>query len=264
MRLVRTHAFATPDDAFILISRDERDRLRGLGCLALGLFVALLERSNYRSGRGVTGWGELVNALTPDQPERGARLPAPTRHQLEHMLRKLEALGLVARDKGANEQRGKLFFQLAPRTGLSAPAEQSQRVRQRVQQAAKPLKTGLPAHRHPRSSEGPSEVLQENSLPPTPVGSKLSTGRPITVPSRWVREAREKLKARGGREVAPPGGPNDAPAAHAPTVGEHSTAGGGSSLALGDAAAGAVAGPTAAGDLLSGLIARSRGPNTAI
>ena len=121
MRQVRTHAYAVPS-AGAWLHPHELAALIGLPAWMLGLFVHLVLRSDFKSGAGRTGYGELINACTPDQPARGPRLWAPSRDEVKDGLRRFEALRIFGLDRLRSEQLQSINFLLAPRTGRGVPS----------------------------------------------------------------------------------------------------------------------------------------------
>jgi hypothetical protein len=166
MRQVRTHAYAVPD-VDVMLFRHERHALRGLPCWYQTLMLELVARSDFKKGHGTTGYGELVNALTPDQPERGPRLWAPSRDEVKAAVRRLEQLRIVAVDRLRSEQLKCLHFLVAPRVKQRVPAGK------------------LPPELHPTSTQGKEPKLHPRTPPglsteiltPLPLTeAKLSTG----------------------------------------------------------------------------------------
>lgn len=116
MRQVRTHAFAMPDCGVWLWPHELR-ALVGLPAWHLALFVHLVARSTFKTGQGVTCWGELVNALTPDQPARGPRLWAPSTREVRDAAAGLHRLCIAVFDSRRGVEEQAVFFEVAPRTG---------------------------------------------------------------------------------------------------------------------------------------------------
>lgn len=194
VRQVRTHAFERPD-AGLWLWPDELAALVGLPAWHLALFAHLVLRSDFGSGHGRTGYGELINALTPDQPERGPRLWAPSRDDCKAALRRLEALRLVALDRGHSERVQALVFHVQPRTRRGVPAPK------------------LPPKLSPGPHEGETGKLTPgtgpglpalNTYPLPPVDKKLSTAAgPSDADRQRMREVRARIG--GGRKRAPQG-----------------------------------------------------------
>ncbi len=195
MRQVRTHAYKAPA-AGVWITEEETAALVGLPAWYWGLWVQLLLRSNFKTGAGTTGYGELINALTPDQPERGPRLWAPSRDDVKTALRRLEALRLMAVDAMRSEQLQRIEFLLRPRVASGVSAEKLPR------ELSPGSHLGKRSKLTPGKGPGLSAV---NTLSPTPCGQQLSTG---AAPSEAVRQKLEEVTQRvrgGGRTRAPKG-----------------------------------------------------------
>ncbi len=166
MKQVAAFAFNRPTAAWLLVTDHEWRQLGGLEAWVTRLFLVLLACSDFRTGHGRTGYGELITSLTPDQPERGPRLWAPSRDDVKASIRKLEALLLVAVDKTASDRRKAIFFHVPPRTRASMPARKlppelapsvSQEKRAKLPPSTPPL------------------VSEKNSYPLPLVDNKLST-----------------------------------------------------------------------------------------
>lgn len=178
MKQVAAFAFKRPTAAWLLITADEWARLDGLEAWTVKLFALLIRYSDFKTGHGRTGYGELITALTPDQPAAGPRLWAPSRDDVKKALRRFEALELVATDKTASELRKALFFHVQPRTRTSMPARK-----------LPPELTPTPyevkqSELTPRIVPGESEKNSKNRAREAPVDN--SHGEPAA--------AREKLK----------------------------------------------------------------------
>ncbi len=195
MKQIRAGNFATPRDAWLLMWPHEWDALNGLPAWATRLFLVLVSCADFKTGNGRTGYSELINRLTPDQPERGPRLWAPTRDDVKAMLQRFEKLLIVARDKNASEARGAIVFHVAPRGREAAPAKK------------------LPPKLSPGSTEGegpklspetPPVLSEKNSYPLPPEAPKLSTAEPINVPG--IIEELRRRRGRGTPSNGPPKG----------------------------------------------------------
>lgn len=123
MRQISAFAFLRPTKAWVLVTADEDRRLCGLEAWTYRLFRTLLMCSDFSTGHGCTGYGELIQSLTPDQPAAGPRLWVPSRDAVKKALRALESLDLVAVDKVKSEKAKALFFHVQPRTRKGAPAK---------------------------------------------------------------------------------------------------------------------------------------------
>ena len=92
MRQVAAFAFRRPTAAWLLITDREWRALDGLEAWTVKLWAFLILASDFKSGQGRTGYGELITAMTPDQPERGPRLWTPSRADIKTTLRRFEQL----------------------------------------------------------------------------------------------------------------------------------------------------------------------------
>ena len=157
MKQVSAFAFARPSSAWLLITDDEWHRLDGLEAWTTKLFAVLIRCSDFKSGHGRTGYGELIASLTPDQPASGPRLWVPSRDDVKKALLRFEALDLVAVDRVASEKRKALFFHVLPRTRKAAPARK------------------LPPELSPTSHEGKQGELTPRTLPGDSENKSLKT-----------------------------------------------------------------------------------------
>ena len=190
MKQVSAFAFARPTDAWLLITADEWHRLDGLEAWTLKLFAVLIRCSDFKTGHGRTGYGELIASLTPDQPPSGPRLWAPSRDDVKKALLRFEALDLVAVDRIASEKRKALFFHVLPRTRKAAPARK------------------LPPELSPTSYEGEQAELTPRTLPGDSENKSLKTAhakRPVD--NSLPTPAPAGLKARIRQVIAGAGHP---------------------------------------------------------
>lgn len=189
--LVRTHSFGQGGATFLPVLEHEWNALWGLPAWATRLFMVLTACSDFKRGHGRTSYGELLNALTPDQPERGPRLESPTLKQVRSMLDRFERLLILARDRSRNEDQQALFFHVSPRAWKSAPTGKQGRDQGR----------GSTEGKQPQRKHETGQVFQElTSIPPTSQGSKLSTAE----------------QAPTDQKTEPPRGLEPAPTGHAP------------------------------------------------
>lgn len=187
MKQVAAFAFKRPGAAWLLITADEWARLDGLEAWTVKLFALLIRFSDFNTGHGRTGYGELITALTPDQPAAGPRLWAPSRDDLKKALRRFEDLGLVALDKVASEKRKALFFHVLPRTRKGTPAK-------KLPPELPPTSTeGEPAELTPRIDPGESEKNSKNRACESPVDNST---RPQAIAA--ARAARARIAAARG------------------------------------------------------------------
>lgn len=190
MKQVSAFAFNRPDDAWLYITSDERRRLRGLEAWTFLLFAELVCFSDFKTGHGRTGYGELIARLSPDQPPSGPRLWAPSRDDVKKALRRFEDLDLVAVDRIASEKRKALFFHVLPRTRTATPAR-------KLPPELTPTSTeGEHGELTPRTTPGDSE---NNSLKTARAKSPVDNSRPTTAPPG--------LKARVRKAIADAGHP---------------------------------------------------------
>lgn len=192
MRQVRNHAFAAPA-AGAWIHPHELAALAGLPAWCIALLVALIKRSNYKTGAGRTGYGELINALTPDQPERGPRLWAPSRDDLRAQLARLCALRILTIDRMRSEQLQCLIFEVCPRVAQRVPAA-------KLPPELSPGSTEVkPPKLSPGIDPGLTAVKQYNASA-TPVDNFSAA------PTPEIRQRLAKVRsAAGGRTRAPEG-----------------------------------------------------------
>ncbi len=192
MKQVRSHAFAAPA-AGVWLHPHELAALAGLPAWCIALLVALIKRSNYKTGAGRTGYGELINALTPDQPERGPRLWAPSRDDIKAQLARLCALRILTLDRMRSEQLQCLIFELCPRVAQRVPTAK------------------LPPELSPGPTEGKAPELSPGIVPGlTAVKQYNASASPVdnfpTAPPPEIRARLAKARsAAGGRTRAPKG-----------------------------------------------------------
>lgn len=186
MRQVAAFAFKRPGAAWLLVTADEDARLGGLEAWIYKLFTRLVMWSDFRTGHGRTGYGELITALTPDQPERGPRLWAPSRDDVHKALRRLEAAGLVAFDRVKSEKAKALFFHVPPRTRTGAPAG-------KLPPELSPTSTEVKGPKlPPLTAPGDSEKKPHTACASRPVDNSPDPGKIAA-----ARAARQRIAARG-------------------------------------------------------------------
>ncbi len=191
MRQTRTHAFSVPDVG-VWLWPHELQALMGLPAWCMAMFVHLVVRTDFKSGAGRTGYGELINALTPDQPERGPRLWAPSRDDIKAGMRRLEALRIVAVDRLRSEQLQTINFLLAPRQRRGVPNGK----------LPPKLSPGSVEGKEPKLSPGTPPALSTEILNPLPLSaSKLSTGEGRAA----AQQVLAKMGAARGKARAPKG-----------------------------------------------------------
>lgn len=76
--------------------------------LAAHTYVLLRAQADFTSGHVLLTYARLMELMTPPQPERGKRRPAPTYEQIRRVLRDLEAYGLLRRHAANNAAQGQL------------------------------------------------------------------------------------------------------------------------------------------------------------
>lgn len=189
MRQVAAFAFKRPTTAWLLITDDEWRRLDGLEAWTVKLFCLLLVCSDFKTGHGRTGYGELITGLTPDQPPSGPRLWAPSRNDVKKALYAFERAGLVVVDRVASELRKALFFHVPPRTRKDTPARKQNPELNPTSTEVKQVEFD------PTTAPGDSE---KNSLKPRaqrPVDNSTST--PPAATRERLRQVRSGIAARG-------------------------------------------------------------------
>lgn len=98
----------------IVLRKDEMLLLRSLSDFATqGLYQALRQMADFETGEIFPLTYAQLKALgTPPRAQQGPSRPGPTYDVLRRMVYDLEAVGLVARDRGANEAQGQLRLML--------------------------------------------------------------------------------------------------------------------------------------------------------
>ena len=76
--------------------------------LAAHTYVLLRAQADFASGHVLLTYARLMELMTPPQPERGKRRPAPTYEQIRRVLRDLETYGLLRRNAANNAAQGQL------------------------------------------------------------------------------------------------------------------------------------------------------------
>ncbi len=201
MQLVRSHNFGPGSALFLPVLEHEWQALWGLPAWGTRLFMCLAAFSDFKKGTVKTSYGELLNALQPDQPARGKRLPTISLQQVRTMLAAFEKLLILARDKGRSETEQVLFFQIAPRVWKSTSTEKLNRDENSHKRASTPYAaTNSSSSQHEENTKENSSFKKNFLKPPTP----KTASYPQT-------EAVE-----GGVQQTPRGGLNEAAARHAP------------------------------------------------
>jgi hypothetical protein len=98
----------------IVLRKDEMLLLRSLSDYTTrGLYEALREMADFETGEifPIT-YAQLKALGTPPKPQQGRPRPGPTYDVLRRMVYDLEAVGLVVRDRGANQAQGQLRLML--------------------------------------------------------------------------------------------------------------------------------------------------------
>lgn len=247
MKQVRTVALSrTTAASFLPLTEPEVVKLRQVPAWMRWLYLELVGLSDFRTGAGRSSWAQLVSLLDWDKPERGRRAAAELGlQQVRRAFEQLAGLGLIARDKGRNEQTGWLFFQVAPRTGLGASAGKTDRVSDRARKPrstreSRPQDTGNPTG-FPTAGTGSKYTPSPQRLELSPdeqarcdrlqaiadrsdaaafARATRSTGLPPklpgTKPPAAVRELVAAQRAARGEIKAPQGGRTIAPAGQTP------------------------------------------------
>ena len=184
MRQVAAFAFKRPTAAWLLITDDEWRLLGGLEAWTLKLFALLIVCSDFKTGKGRTGYDELITGMTPDQPAAGPRLWAPSRMDVKRALYRFEALGLASLDRDANKPARALFFEVLPRTGASMPARK------------------LDRKLDPHFSQVKQGELDPQTRPSLSENKDLKTAHEAPVDNRPSRARVDALRAVRGRLAA--------------------------------------------------------------
>ena len=191
--VVRTAALSrhkAPD--FVLQFGLELIQLRRLDDFAFRVFIELLAMADFITGQINTSHAVLIGLLDYDRTPRAHEGARASKKRLQRVFAELVALNLIFDfDTDFNERRRGLFFRVAGRRQISAPASMSVPMSVPSKKRAKPALA--PATAVQGRDEGTDERtgVQEtrNSISPTP---PLSTG---TDHSRWVLDARAKIKS---------------------------------------------------------------------
>jgi len=192
---------------FVMLGGSELIALRKLPTLAGRLFLELLAMADHATGAIRTSYAVLLALVDFDQVQCAHAPDKPTLKRIRTAIDQLEQARLLARDCVKNEKQQALFLRVQSRAGISAPAESFGRVKGRAAREKKPAKSGTYAKQAEPVRQGEGQRVQENSLPPTPTGAPIPQG---------VREKLAAVRGAGGKQQAPQGGQNLAPAGHAP------------------------------------------------
>lgn len=182
------------------------------------LFMVLVRCTDYRTGKGSTGYAELVRRCTPLQPARGPRLWAPSLREVKDAVRALEARGLVRRDHAHSTAAGVLLFELDPRVASVRPRRKLRPLTPTPLTPGESVETPTP--NSDPSFKRPLSIKKEGDLSTSGASFFVLDGdgnrremtpderaalyppRPApareTRPSRWVLAARKALKPRPG------------------------------------------------------------------
>lgn len=99
--------------AVVTLRQEEMTRLRILSDIqARGLYELLLEVADFTRGEVLVTYASLIAWCTPPRPQHGRARPGPSYEQLRRLVRDLEFVGLVSRDRQANEAHGQLRVRL--------------------------------------------------------------------------------------------------------------------------------------------------------
>lgn len=203
MKLVRTAALSRHEaPQFAALMDDEVIALRLIPPWMRWLYLELVAMSDFKTGLIYTSYARLASLLDCDQPERGKRLDVPTLKQIRSALDTLNDMQLALRDRAGNEEKRELKIFVRPREGFSASSGKKGREKGRPQSRQNYDKHG--PERKPDNEMGQRTgqgVQDPNTLLPPPLHvDNLSTfdGPP------------------NGHQQAPPRGPKQAPAGHAP------------------------------------------------
>ena len=116
-------------------------QLRKLTWLARCVYLELLAMADQVTGRIETSYAVLIALLDFDLEPTAHTLARPTVRGIRTAVEALESLDLVSVDRIANEKRHGLFFQVQSRAGLSASANKSNRLSNRVKEPASPRRS---------------------------------------------------------------------------------------------------------------------------
>lgn len=86
---------------------------------AYAVYFLLRNLADFDDGSVLVTYAQLMGNLTPPRPERGRRGTPPTYEQIRRVLRDLELVGLVVRDKANNAAQGQLRMVLPYPAGAS-------------------------------------------------------------------------------------------------------------------------------------------------
>lgn len=220
MRVVLTAALSrTQSPEFVTLYRWERVALRTLSMVARLLYEELVGLSSFRSGEISTSYAQLAALLTPDQPPHGRRLPAPTLKQLRSALDELQDADLIARNKAANIDAGKLTLAVESRESARLRNANLGREEGRVKKVKKWLtdnRLARDTHRKRAGNRASGAEGSSSSIPLPHETGDLSTGprppEPDNPPGPIAIDQGEKIGAPRGADPRPAG------AGHAPTA----------------------------------------------
>lgn len=128
---------------FLRLEKFELHSLMGIlrDPLTTHVYMLLLMHADLKTGEfngNPCGYHRLQELCTPPQPERGARMAAPTIKQIRRCIDDLIALALVKRDAVQNALQGTLKLWLQPRKKTATPEQLEGRVQGRGKNDAKP------------------------------------------------------------------------------------------------------------------------------
>lgn len=205
---------------FVVLHRYELVLLRQLSLLAREVYHELVNLSDfktghiYRKGDPRVSYAVLVALLTPDQPLQGRRIPAPTIKQIRDALDDLEDVGLLGRNRRANEGVGALFLEVMSRQEAASRTANKGREEGRGQIAREPSKnrhSGPSIHKQRAGFRAGVSEGHSVSIPPPQNELDLSTGQPRP-PEPKTPPGPIQIGAVLGEKIGPPrGAERDAP-----------------------------------------------------
>ena len=194
MRQIRSAALSrhtAPD--FVLQHGLELIQLRKLDDFAFRLFIELCAMADFMTGYVRTSHPVLIALLDFDQAPRAHFKLKPTKRRLRTAFDELCSLNLVRDfDKKRNEAMGGLFFRVANRQRMSAPATMSAPM-SAPQKKRRSHRENSASIADERTDER-TGVQEKNSLSYSPL---LSTGPTASKPDA-VKKLREFADARRG------------------------------------------------------------------
>lgn len=118
------------------ISGEEDDLLFNVlgDFMTAGLYSLLCTHAVFETGEVLTSIAHLQAVGTPPRPQQGRPRKPPSYEQVRRMLRDLESVGLIVRDRAQNALQGQLRMRLPYRAAAYADWKKQQRAQQKSQQ----------------------------------------------------------------------------------------------------------------------------------